>query len=315
MIFVTVGDRDDKPGGTDVVTGAFSYSGAAIARELLTAGRRVRTLTGHADRAPTGTQIEVHPLQFDDPDSLTAAMRGAHTLYNTYWVRFAHGGIDHDVAVANSRVLFDAAAAAGISRIVHVSIMRPTLDSPYPYFRGKAEVERILAASGVSYAIVRPALFFGGDGVLVNNVAWLLRHLPVFGIGGRGDYRVRGIHIDDLARLCTQLGGREDVAVIDAVGPESLTFREFVLAIRSAVGSRAALVSVPGPVLTRLSRLIGVALRDSLLTADEYHAMVDGLADSDAPTTGTVRFTDWLTTNADRLGRRYANEIQRHFDP
>lgn len=299
---------------TDVVTGAFGYSGAAIARELATAGRRVRTVTGHPDRAPAGSPIEVYPLQFDDRDRLTEALRGAHTLYNTYWVRFARGQIDHEVAVANTRILFQAAAAAGIARIVHVSIIRPSLDSPYPYFRGKAQLEQVLAGSGLSYAIVRPALLFGGDGVLVNNVAWLLRHLPVFAIGGSGDYRVRGIHLDDLARLCVRLGGSDEITVTDAVGPESLTFRDFVLAIRSAVGSRALVVSVPGPVLTRMSTLLGVALRDSLLTADEYHAMVDGLADSDAPATGTVRFTDWLATHGDQLGRRYANEIDRHFD-
>jgi uncharacterized protein YbjT (DUF2867 family) len=304
----------DPSGQTDVVTGAFGYSGAAIARELMAAGRRVRTLTGHPDRAPAGTEIDVYPLQFEDRDRLTEALRGAHTLYNTYWVRFARGQIDHDVAVANSRILFAAASEAGIARIVHVSIIRPSLDSPYPYFRGKAELEQALADSGLSYAIVRPALLFGGNGVLVNNVAWLLRHVPVFAIGGRGDYRVRGIHVDDLARLCVRLGSTEEITVTDAVGPEGFTFREFVLAIRSAVGSRAVVVSVPGPVLTGLSRLLGVALRDSLLTADEYHSMVDGLADSDAPATGTVLFSEWLASHGDQLGRRYANEIDRHFD-
>ncbi|MBO0810646.1 MAG: NAD(P)H-binding protein [Microlunatus sp.] len=303
----------DSAGETDVVTGAFSYSGAAIARELTTAGRRVRTLTGHPERAPAGTDIDVRRLQFHDREELTQALRGAHTLYNTYWVRYAQGRIDHDIAVANSRVLFDAAAAAGIGRIVHVSIMRPTPDSPYPYFRGKAEVEQIIAAAGIPYAIVRPALLFGRGGVLVNNVAWLLRHLPVFAVGDRGDYRLRGIHVDDLARLCVRLGSTEDVTLIDAVGPESLTFREFVEAIRSAVGSRAVVVSVPSAVLTGLSSLLGLVLRDRLLTADEYHAMADGLAASDAPTTGTVRFTDWLDEHGADLGRRYVNDLRRHF--
>jgi NADH dehydrogenase len=132
----------------DVVTGAFSYSGAAIARELQAAGRGVRTVTAHPGRAPADTDIDVRPLNFDDPDELTQSMRGASTLYNTYWVRFAHGRIDHAAAVANSRTLFEAAVAAGVQRIVHVSITHPSLDSPYPYFRGKAAVERILAIQG-----------------------------------------------------------------------------------------------------------------------------------------------------------------------
>jgi len=299
----------------DVVTGAFSYSGAAITRELRAAGHRVRTLTGHPERAPAGTDIEVRPLDFADPARLTEALRGAHTLYNTYWVRFAHGRVDHDAAVANSRVLFDAASRAGVRRIVHVSITNPSLDSPYPYFRGKARVEQSLAGAGVPCAIARPAILFGGDGVLVNNIAWLLRRVPVFAIGGRGDYRVRGIHVDDLARLCVELGASQETVTVDAVGPQSVTFRELVDAVRAAVGSRAVIVNVPGPVLLGLSRVLSVALRDTLLTRDEYQAMADGLADSAAPPTGDTVFTDWVAAHGAELGRDYANELDRHFRP
>jgi uncharacterized protein YbjT (DUF2867 family) len=299
----------------DVVTGAFSYSGAAIARELRGAGHRLRTLTGHPGHAPAGTDIDVRPLDFADPAGLAESLRGAHTLYNTYWVRFARGRVDHQAAVANSRALFDAAARAGVRRIVHVSITNPSLDSAYPYFRGKAEVEQILAGTGVPSAIVRPAILFGGDGVLVNNIAWLLRRVPVFAIGGRGDYRVRGIHVDDLARLCVRLGAGSDTVTVDAVGPQRLTFREMVDAVRAAVGSRAVVVSVPSPMLLALSRMLGVALRDTLLTRDEYEAMADGLADSAAPPAGEIMFTDWVAEHGGELGRGYANEIDRHFRP
>jgi uncharacterized protein YbjT (DUF2867 family) len=301
------------PATVDVVTGAFSYSGAAIARELQDSGRTVRTLTGHPEHAPAGTDIEARPLTFDDPGELIRSMRGAHTLYNTYWVRFAHGRVDHDAAVQNSRVLFEAAAAAGVQRIVHVSITHPALDSPYPYFRGKARVEQILGEVGVSHAIARPAILFGGNGVLINNVAWLLRHLPVFAVGGRGSYRVRGIHVDDLARLCVDLGARTDTTTVDAVGPQTLTFRELVDAVRDAVGSHTVVVPIPGPVLTALSSALGLVLRDTLLTRDEYRAMADGLADSDAPATGTIALTDWIDQHRTDLGRRYANELDRHF--
>jgi uncharacterized protein YbjT (DUF2867 family) len=299
----------------DVVTGAFSYSGAAIARELHAAGRRVRTLTGHPDRAPADTEVEVRPLSFDDAAELTRNLQGAHTLYNTYWVRFARGRVDHDATVANSRTPFHAPAPTGVRRIVHVSITHPSPDSPYPYFRGKAQVEQTLAETGVSHAIVRPAILFGGDGVLINNIAWLLRHLPVFAVGGDGGYRIRGIHVDDLARLCAGLGTGADDVVVDAVGPESLTFRELVDSVRSAVGSHALVVPVPGPLLVAASRALSFVLRDTLLTSEEYHAMAEGLADSDAPATGQIRLTDWITEHADDLGRRYANELDRHFRP
>lgn len=296
-----------------MVTGAFSYSGAAIAAELQAAGRRVRTLTAHPDRAPAGTEVDIRSLNFDDPAELADSMRGVHTLYNTYWVRFAHGHLDHDAAVANSRTLFEAAAAAGIQRIVHVSITHPSLDSPYPYFRGKAQVEHSLAQCGISYAIVRPAILFGGNGVLINNIAWLLRRLPVFAVGGRGEYRIRGIHVEDLARLCVELGTGNDTVVLDAVGPESLTFRQLAEAVRAAIGSHAVILTVPGPVLTGLSKALGLVLHDTLLTRDEYQAMSNGLADSDGPATGNIVLTDWIAEHGADLGRSYANELDRHY--
>ena len=298
----------------DAVTGAFSYSGSAIARGLTDRGHQVRTLTGHPGRAPAGTPIDCKPLDFSDPEGLQASLTGVHTLHNTYWVRFAHGAVNHEVAVANSRVLFAAAVAAGVQRIVHVSITNPSPDSPDPYFRGKAATEQALAGSGIpTHAIARPAVLFGTDGVLVNNVAWLLRRVPVFAIGGRGDYRLRPIHVDDLAALCVDLGARTDTTVIDAVGPESLTFRQFVETIRAAVASRALIVPVPGALVPVLASALNIALRDRLLTADEYLSMAAGRADSAGPATGKTAFTTWVEAHGAELGRRYLNELDLHF--
>lgn len=297
----------------DIVTGAFSYSGSAIARELLRLGHQVRTLTGHPQRAPADSQIDCRRLDFSSERELSRSMSGAHTLYNTYWVRFSHGPVNHAIAVANSRTLFAAAASAGVQRIVHVSITNPSLSAPDSYFRGKAEVEQALAASGVSYAVARPAVLFGGNGVLVNNIAWLLRRVPVFAIGGRGEYRLRPIHVDDLAALCADLGARTDAVVLDAVGPQSLSFRQMVEEIRAAVGSRSVILPVPGALIPALAAVLNMALRDTLLTADEYTAMAAGRADSTAPTTGKTIFTDWVAENGNTLGRFYANELDLHF--
>lgn len=187
------------------MTGAFGYSGAAIARDLLASGRQVRTLTGHPGRAPAGTPIDVRPMDFSDAGALERDLAGVHTLYNTYWIRFPRGGATHDTAVANSRVL------------------------------------------------------------------------------------------------------------IDAAGPQSLPFKEMVTAIRAATGSRALVVPAPARAIPPLSQALGVVLRDTLLTSDEYHAMTAGLADSDAPPTGQVKLTDWIASHGDSLGRGYANEISRHY--
>ena len=304
---------DGGVGDFDVVTGAFSYSGAAIASELQAAGRRVRTLTGHPGRAPAGTAIEARPLDFGDPAGLAESMRGARALFNTYWVRFAHGHVSHEAAVAQSRVLFQAAAEAGVRRVVHVSITHPSADSPYPYFRGKAAVELALADLGLPHAVLRPSILFGGNGVLINNIAWLLRRMPVFAVGGTGEYRVRPIHVDDLARLAVRLSDSAETEVVDAVGPDRPSFLELVRHIRDEVGSRSRVICVPGSLIPPAARVLGLALRDTLLTAEEYEAMAEGLADTDGPATGEISLMQWISDHKGTLGRTYANELARHF--
>jgi NADH dehydrogenase len=108
-------------------------------------------------------------------------------------------------------------------------------------------------------------------------------------------------------------GAERHDSVTDAVGPERPTFLELVTSIRGAIGSHARIISVPGPAVPLLARLMGVALRDVLLTRDEYGAMASGLADTDGPPTGATALSDWLVEHGDDLGRRYANELARHF--
>jgi NADH dehydrogenase len=295
------------------VTGAFGYSGRHLTDLLLSQGKRVRSLTGHPDRPdPFGGRVEVRGFEFDDPARLRDALAGVQVLYNTYWVRFAHGGTDHALAVERSRRLFRAAAEAGVERIVHVSITNPSLDSPLPYFKGKAEVEQALAATGLSYAILRPAVFFGGRDVLINNIAWLLRRLPVFGVAP-GRYALQPIHVEDLARLAAEQGERRTPVTMDAVGPEALGFDELVRMVRRAVRSRALVVPVPRSVLLLASRLLGRVVGDVVLTADEVAGLTANLLVSSAPPTAPTRFTDWLARHADELGRTWANELARHF--
>ena len=172
-----------------VVTGAFGHTGKYTARRLLEQGGIVKTLTPTpASRSPFGDWVEALPLDFCNFDRLVESLRGAATLYNTYWIRFARGTVTHDVAVQDSRILIGAAVEAGVGRIVHISITNPSEDSPLPYFRGKALVEKAIHESGLSYAILRPTVLFSPEDVLTNNIAWFLRRFPAFPIAGSGDY-------------------------------------------------------------------------------------------------------------------------------
>jgi uncharacterized protein YbjT (DUF2867 family) len=295
------------------ITGAFGYSGLHIARLLLSQGAQIRNLTGHPGRAdPFGGRVEVAPLRFQDPSSLRETLAHVRVLYNTYWVRFDHGASTFARAVEHTRALFRAAAEAGVERVVHLSITNPSPDSPLPYFRGKAEGEQALRESGLSHAILRPAVFFGGRDVLVNNIAWLLRRLPVFGVAP-GSYGIQPIHVEDLARLAVALGERRDDVALDAVGPETYEFRELVRLIRRAVGSRCMIAPVPRWLLLAASRLVGSMVRDVVLTRDEVRGLTGNLLVSKGSPTASTRFSDWLAENGGRLGLEWASELERHY--
>lgn len=300
----------------DVVTGAFGYTGRHITGRLLAAGRRVRTLTGHPARPnPFGDRVEVFPFSFDRPEELAASLEGARTLYNTYWVRFDHGPVTFDRAIANTRKLLAAAKRAGVGRIVHVSITNPKRGSPLPYFRGKAVLEKAVAESGVSHAVVRPTVIFGGEDVFINNVAWLLRHFPVFAIPGSGAYRIQPVHVEDVARICVEAGCGRGNLVVDAAGPETFTFEEMVRLIARRVGSRPVFVHVPPPVALMLSKAVGTAVRDVLLTGEELEGLMAELVVSRSAPLGRIGFGEWLQQNGRTLGLRYASELGRHYRP
>ncbi len=301
-------------GAMDVVTGAFGYTGKYITRRLLSQGRRVRTLTGHPERPnPFGAQVDAAPFQFDRPDALAESLRGAATLYNTYWVRFAHGGTTFEEAIRNTQTLFAAAAAAGVRRVVHVSISNPSEDSPLPYFRGKAILERALAQSGLSQAIIRPTVIFGPEDILINNIAWILRRFPVFAVPGAGQYRMQPVFVEDMAEICVDAGRRDDDLVMDAVGPEVFSFEELVRLIARTIGSRAWIGHAPAGMALLLSRLVGAAVGDVVLTADEVKGLMANLLVSAGPPTGRTRLSDWLAENAGTVGAHYASEVRRHF--
>jgi NADH dehydrogenase len=236
------------------------------------------------------------------------------TLYNTYWVRFDHGHTRFTQAIERSAALFAAAQQAGVERIVHLSITNPSIGSPLPYFRGNALVEDALTHAGVPYSIVRPTWIFGGDhDVLVNNIAWILRHRVVFALPGSGAYLVQPVHVEDLARICTQAGQARDNTVIDAAGPETMTFEKLVALIRDAVGAHAIILHVPPPVMGVAARALGLLMRDVVLTPDEINGLMAGLLISNEPPLGKTSFSDWLDHTGRSVGHRYANELRRHF--
>jgi len=302
------------PEPVHVVTGAFGYSGRWIARELLSRGKRVRTLTNAKDRDdPFNGRIEVLPIDFTNHESLVYSLKGADVLYNTYWVRYKNrkDGYAHEIAVENIRRLFLAAEEAGVKRVVHFSVAHPHMAPDWSYFRGKVEVEQILIESNLSYAILRPTVFFGGErDVLINNMSWLIRKFPVFGIFGMGNYPIQPIHIEDVARVAVDQGESVEDTVVDVAGPETFTYREYVTLIAKSIGVSRLIIPVPPIIGWSVGKIVGVILQDRVITRAEIKGLMRGLMATDAKPLGEIKFSEWVAINGESLGARYHNDLK-----
>jgi NADH dehydrogenase len=296
------------------VTGAFSYSGKYITKRLLERGEEVITLTGHPNRAdPFGGKVKAYPLDFDEA-SMTRSLQGVDALVNTYWVRFDKGENTQPRAVENTRKLINAANAAGVKRVVHISITNPSAESHLPYFWGKAANEKTVMESGMDYAILRPTVLFGKEDILINNIAFLLRRFPIFALPSDGSYKLQPVYVDDVAELAVEGIYSKENYVIDAVGPDIFTFKEMVEMIGEKIGAKRLLISVPPRLALLAAQFLSIFVSDVILTPEEVDGLMAWLLVSKEPPRGKTRLADWLAANKDRVGAKYASELKKHYE-
>jgi NADH dehydrogenase len=297
------------------VTGAFGYSGRYITERLLGEGHKVITLTNSVHRQnPFGDRVRAFPFNFDSPEKLAESLKGQDALINTYWVRFNHPLFTQEQAVLNTKALFQAAKTAGIQRIVHVSIANPDINSELMYFRKKAELEQALMGLGLSYCILRPTVLFGKEDVLINNIAWSLRHLPAFGVFGDGQYKIQPIYVDDLAEAAAQKAQEKGNEIINATGPETFTYRGLIEAVRDCIGVRRPIVGVPPSFGYLGGKIVGALMRDVVITRDEIKGLMEGRLYVDGPPLGKTKLTEWMARRRDTLGKHYTSEMARRVD-
>lgn len=173
---------------------------------------------------------------------------------------------------------------------------------------------RSLKDLGVSYCILRPTVLFGKEDVLINNIAWSLRRLPLFGVFGAGDYKLQPIYVDDLAQAAVAKVDCEKNEVIEAIGPETFTYRELVTTIRKALGVRRPVVSLSPALGYWGCRLVGLIVRDVVITREEIRGLMENRLFVNAPPLGTTRLTEWIARHKGTLGRRYTSEMARRVD-
>ena len=297
-----------------VVTGAFGYTGRWIAHRLLEKGVQVRTLTNAVGRDdPFDGRVEVHPLDFDDHAALVESLHGAEVLYNTYWVRCNHRcrNFEHGIAVENSKRLFKAAAEAGVERIVHFSVAHPHKAPDWTYFCGKVAVEKYLNDSEYCFAILRPTVLFGGHrNVLINNIAWMLRKFPIFGVFGMGNYPIQPVHVKDVARVAVEQGESRENVTIDVTGPETFRYKEYIGVMAKSMSLRRIILPMPPFVGWLFGKFLGLLLQDLVITRAEIKGLRRGLMASDEDPLGQLKFSEWIAEHGKNFGKRYQNDLK-----
>jgi uncharacterized protein YbjT (DUF2867 family) len=295
------------------VTGAFNFTGRYIAKELLLRGEKVQTLTNHPERDPFGGSIPSFPLDFSKPEKLIQTLQGSKILFNTYWVRYQHGGISHQLAVENIKKLVNCAIRAGVKRLVHISVTNPSLDTYLPYFKGKAEAEELIKQSGISYVIIRPSLIFGMEDVLINNITWLIRPFPLFPVFNKGEALIQPIFAEDNAKIAVEAGFQIENLTWDSVGPERFPFAEIVRMLAKALSRNIWIPKVPNNLTLLLSQMIGFFQKDQLLTREEMIGLLEDRLISNDPPRGTTSFARWIQDNSISLGTKYLNDFNRYY--
>ncbi|MEW5818578.1 MAG: NmrA family NAD(P)-binding protein [Cyanobacteriota bacterium] len=299
---------------THIVTGAFGYTGRYIARELINRNIKVITLSNALNRPDYfNGSVKKIEFSFDNHELLVNIMKQGSVLYNTYWVRFNCKEFNFNQAITNSKKIINAAKEAGINRIVHISVTNAEKGEGLEYFEGKKTIEDYIINSGLPYTIIRPALIFAEGDILINNIAWCLRRFPFFILPGKGEYKLNPVFAEDLAKACVDVVESEENDIIDVVGPECFTFKEFVELIACSIDYKRPIISASPDITHLFSEFISLAVKDPVITRDEIKGLTRNLLYSGAKPAGLTKFSDWIKENSSSIGQKYAGEMIRRL--
>lgn len=259
------------------VTGANGFIGRRLLEHLLGHGDQVVAAVRRPCPDLDPHRVTVVEVRLDDRPALERALAGCDAVVH---LAVATGTTSereaYEVNVVGTEHLLEAAKRAGVRRFVFASTISATRERMGPYGKTKKIAEERVAASGIPYCIVRPSLVYGGREGLVANLTAYLRGLPVIPVMGNGEIELDPIHVDDVcaAMIAALADDRLLGRTYDLLGPERVTFNQFLDRLSAGLGVKRQRLHIPGPVALGLARVLAAITKKPPITEDNVLGMI-----------------------------------------
>lgn len=272
--------------GHVTVFGGTGFLGQRIAAALAARGLRVRIAARHPEStAGTGASDAVRADLRDDA-SIRAALDGATAAVNAVSLYAESRDLTFQtIHVEGARRLAEAAAAAGLGRLVHISGIGADARSSSAYVRSRGEGEEVVRAGFSGATIFRPSAMFGPGDALLTTLINLVRRLPIVPLFGHGSTRLQPVHVENVAAaVAAVLAAADQPAPIHELGgPQIFSYRSLLELVMQHVGRRRALTPVPFPVWESLAALSRVLPSPPLTEGQVALMKQDNVADPGLP--------------------------------
>lgn len=259
-----------------LVTGASGFLGSHVARVASQGGDVVRALVRpgsdlsllHGIRAQivTGDVGDKASLR-DAADGVDAVVHCAGTTSETS----PDLALSQRTNVLGTQHLLDVCRESRVGRFVFLSSLSANEQNTSVYGTTKLEAERLVAASGLRYTVLRPATVYGrGARGLFAKIGRYVDRLPLIPVIGNGRQRFRPIYVDDVATAILRCLGAEQTVgkTYDLGGLDGVSFAQFIDGVGEVLGKRPVKVRVPVTLCLGLARGLALMANDPPLTVD-----------------------------------------------